>query len=293
MPERDPQAAAVGRPGRAPSPRVRLPATVFRSGLGIVVPLVSGPDPAVARPPRQDATPAPAAARPGSERLTEVPREPLPAPIALDPDTLLTQRLMASTWPLGIMQARRWRHRSANAAGAALEQTLLDQPWDATATSLMPLPDVLTLMNDRLERTRQVGDAVLAPPQDVFNAIQVLRGRTEADGARQSGQQRTVTQTVTTPAAALAAAQAVEPRQVITIAPTQPDTVSPPACDPLPSAQGDRRQQAEAREPFRCRTQRPGGGARWRCAGSRARRLALRPRRGLGAGARTRRGSDW
>ena len=226
--------------GRAPaaplSTRARLLAMLVCTGFGVMTAMAPPFHPAAAQaPPRPAGTPAPVAATPGSERLSQAQLEQLLAPIALYPDTLLTQMLMASTYPLEIVQAKRWRDRNAGLGGQALEQALQSQPWDASVKSLTPFPDVLTLMNDQLEWTQQVGDAMLAQQQDVLNAIQVLRGRAQANGALQSGPQQTVTvtQNVTTPPAAGAAAPAVAPPpQVITIAPTQPDTVYQPAYDP-------------------------------------------------------------
>ncbi|WP_198373743.1 DUF3300 domain-containing protein, partial [Roseomonas rosulenta] len=173
------------------------------------------------------------ATTPGQERLSQAQLEQLLAPIALHPDTLLTQMLMAATYPLEIVQAKRWLGRDQNAAlrGTALEEALQSQPWDASVKSLVPFPDVLTLMNDQLEWTQQVGDAVLAQQQDVLNAIQVLRGRAQANGALQSGPQQTVTVTQNVVAPPVAAAVAPPP-QIITIAPAQPETVYVPAYNP-------------------------------------------------------------
>ena len=219
-----------GLPASPPSLRARLLAIILCSGLGTVAVLgpALGQAAAQTSPPRPAAAPARIAVAPGSERLSQAQLEQLLAPIALYPDQLLTQMLMAATYPLEIVQAKRWRDRNAALTGAALEQALGGQPWDASVKSLVPFPDVLTLMNDQLEWTQQVGDALLAQQQDVFNAIQVLRGRAQASGALQSGPQQsvTVTQNVTPPPVAGAAAPTVPPaQQIITIAPAQPDTV--------------------------------------------------------------------
>lgn len=226
-----------GLPASPPSLRARLLAIILCSGLGTVAVLgpALGQAAAQTSPPRPAAAPARIAVAPGSERLSQAQLEQLLAPIALYPDQLLTQMLMAATYPLEIVQAKRWRDRNAALTGAALEQALGGQPWDASVKSLVPFPDVLTLMNDQLEWTQQVGDALLAQQQDVFNAIQVLRGRAQASGALQSGPQQsvTVTQNVTPPPVAGAAAPTVPPaQQIITIAPAQPDTVYVPAYDP-------------------------------------------------------------
>jgi hypothetical protein len=197
----------------------------------------------MALPPRAafgQGTPAAPAAATGQQQasLTQAQLEQLVAPIALHPDDLLMQILMASTYPLEVVQAKRWLGLGQNAAlrGDALAQALVAQSWDPSVKSLVPFPDVLTMMNDQLDWTQQLGDAVLAQQQDVMNAIQVLRGRAQAQGTLQSGPQQTVTvtQAVTVPPPAAGAPPRVvaPPPQVIAIAPTQPEVVYVPAYDP-------------------------------------------------------------
>ena len=188
--------------------------------------------------PAPAATPRTVTTAPQQDSLTQAQLEQLLAPIALYPDDLLMQMLMAATYPLEIVQAKRWLGQGQNAAlrGDALNQALVAQSWDPSVKSLLPFPDVLTMMNDQLDWTQQLGDAVLAQQQDVMNTIQVLRGRAQTAGMLQSGPQQTVnvTQTVNVPppAAGAPAAVVAPPPQVITIAPTQPDTVYVPAYDP-------------------------------------------------------------
>lgn len=181
--------------------------------------------------------PQPVELAPGRDLLSQPQLEQLLAPVALYPDALLMQLLMASTYPLEVVQAQRWLGQGQNGAlrADALTQALQSQGWDASVKSLVPFPDVLKMMNDQLEWTQQVGDAVLAQQADVMSAVQVLRARARAAGQLESGPQQTVTvtQNVTVPPAAGAAAPAVErPPQVITIAPTQPEQVYVPAYNP-------------------------------------------------------------
>jgi hypothetical protein len=164
--------------------------------------------------------------------------EQMLAPLALYPDDLLMQLLMAATYPLEIVQAARWLGRDSNAAlsGDALAKALEAQPWDPSVKSLVPFPEVLKRMNEQLEWTQALGDAVLAQQEDVFNAIQVLRGRAQAAGKLESGPQQVVNvaQNVTIAAPAPGAPPPVvgPPAQVITIAPAQPDRVYVPVNDP-------------------------------------------------------------
>src|SRR5262245_16738304 len=79
--------------------------------------------------------------------------EQLAAPIALYPDSLLTQVLMAATYPLDVVQAARWRRSNPGLRGARLEQTLQNQTWDESVKSLTEFPDTLRMMHERLEWT--------------------------------------------------------------------------------------------------------------------------------------------
>src|SRR3712207_2759415 len=147
--------------------------------------------------------PQPVATRTGEDRLTQPQLEQLLAPVALYPDALLAQLLMAATYPLEVVQAQRWLERKGNASlrGEALAQALQSQPWDASVKSLVPFPDVLKMMNEQLEWAQQVGDAVLAQQADVLNTVQVLRNRALQAGKLESGPQQTITvsQTVSVP----------------------------------------------------------------------------------------------
>ena len=163
---------------------------------------------------------------------------------------------MAATYPLELVQAQRWLERKGNASlqGEALAQALQSQPWDDSVKSLVPFHDVLKMMNDQLEWTQQVGDAVLAQQADVLNAVQVLRNRAQQAGQLQSGPQQTITVVQNVPAPAQATAPSLDggapsgavvataaaapapavapPPQIITIEPTQPDQVYVPAYNP-------------------------------------------------------------
>src|SRR4029453_19577985 len=186
--------------------------------------------------------PQPVATRTGEDRLTQPQLEQLLAPIALYPDSLLAQLLMAATYPLEVVQAQRWLERRGNASlgGEALAKALESQPWDDSVKSLVAFPDVLKMMNEQLEWTQQVGDAVLAQQADVLNAVQVVRNRRHQAGQLQSGPQQTITVVqnvpapaqatedggapsgaVMTTAGAVAAPAVAPPPQIITIEPTQ------------------------------------------------------------------------
>ncbi len=103
------------------------------------------------------------------------------APIALYPDELLTKVLMASTYPLEIVQASRWRKEPANAklTGTALSKALEQKDWDPSVKALSQFSDVLHTMSEKLDWTQKLGDAFLAQQSDVMDRIQFLRRKAD------------------------------------------------------------------------------------------------------------------
>ena len=115
------------------------------------------------------------------------------APIALYPDDLLTQILMASTYPLEIVQAARFTKQNKNLKGDALTEALEKQDWDPSVKSLVNFPDVLDQMNEKLEWTQKLGDAFLAQEKQVMDTIQKLRKKAqEAGNLKDNPQQKVV-----------------------------------------------------------------------------------------------------
>src|SRR6266702_4562003 len=106
----------------------------------------------------------------------------LVAPVALYPDPLLAQILTASTYPLEVVMAARWSKDNPDLKGKDLEDAMQQQPWDPSVKGLTAVPQVLAMMNDKLDWTQQLGEAFLAQPNDVSNAIQQLRGKAQANG---------------------------------------------------------------------------------------------------------------
>ena len=145
------------------------------------------------------------------------------APIALYPDDLLTNVLMASTYPLDVVQAARWRKEPANAKikGDALVKALEPKDWDPSIKALVEFPDVLETMSDKLDWTQKLGDAFLAQQDEVMAEIQFLRQKAEAAGNLKSNKQ----QTVSTEAGAAG-------QEVIVIEPASPEMVYVPVYEP-------------------------------------------------------------
>ena len=155
----------------------------------------------------------------------EPPPQPLPqeqldallAPIALYPDELLSQVLMASTYPLEVVEAARFVKANPALTGQALDDALKDKTWDPSVLSLVPFPQVLDMMNDKLEWTQRLGDAFLADEGAVMRTVQMLRQRAEQAGNLQSNaQQRVYAQD-----------------QYIVIEPAQPEYVYVPVYNPM------------------------------------------------------------
>ena len=124
------------------------------------------------------------------------------APIALYPDDLLVQILMAATYPLDVVEAARWVQdpRNASLKGNQLFAALQQQNWDASVKSLAPFPSILDMMDVNLEWTERLGEAFLADPGALMKAIQRLRRRAQLAGRLVSTPQaivRTVQEDIT------------------------------------------------------------------------------------------------
>jgi len=104
------------------------------------------------------------------------------APIALYPDDVLAQILMASTYPLEIVQADRWVKQNKSLKGDAQKTAVEKQTWDNSVKSLVPFPDVLAMMSDKLDWTQKLGDAFLEQEKDVMDTVQKLRRKASEAG---------------------------------------------------------------------------------------------------------------
>jgi hypothetical protein len=146
--------------------------------------------------------------------------EALVAPIALYPDALLANMLAAATYPLEMVTAARWAKERKNLKGDQLKSEVDKQSWDDSVKALTSTPSVLDMMNDKLDWTKSLGDAVLAQQPDVMDAIQRLRARAQANNKLVSSKEQKVT------------VQKVENKQVIVIEPTDPNTMYVPYYEP-------------------------------------------------------------
>ncbi len=133
------------------------------------------------------------AAQPAPFKTEEI--EQLVAPIALYPDALVAQILMASTYPLEVVEAARWAKANPDVKDKALEDAMQKQKWDPSVKSLTAFPTVLAGMNEKLELTQKLGDAFLGQQKEVMAAIQRLRSKADKAGNLKSSKEQTVTTT--------------------------------------------------------------------------------------------------
>jgi len=144
----------------------------------------------------------------------------LVAPIALYPDRLVAQVLMASTYPLEVVQADRWVKDHEELRGDRLRGEIENRPWDDSVKSLVATPSVLAMMNTKLDWTQKLGDAVLAQQADVMDAIQRLRSKAYGTEKLLSTKEQKVT------------VKHAQNGALITIEPTDPQTVYVPYYNP-------------------------------------------------------------
>ena len=142
------------------------------------------------------------------------------APIALFPDPLLSEVLIASTDPLEVVQADRWLTAHKDLQGDKLKAAAEKEDWDKSVKSLIATPDVLRMMSSKLDWTEKLGDAVLAQEPDVMDAIQRLRTKADANNKLTSTKEQTVTK------------KQDQGKDIIVIEPTDPNTIYVPYYDP-------------------------------------------------------------
>ena len=195
-------------------------------------------------PPGAQLPPPEGAAQPAAQQLGQAELEKLLAPIALYPDDLVAQILTASTYPIEVVQAERWVSAHSNVHGAALQDAMQREQWDPSVKGLAAVPQVLSMMNDKLDWTQQLGEAFLAQPNDVSNAIQQLRAKAQANGNLKSSDKIKVS-SIAPPEPPLppvgppppgvdpALLPPPPPPEYITIEPTDPGVYYVPVYDPM------------------------------------------------------------
>jgi len=159
-----------------------------------------------------------------AQQAPKIPPEQLDAlvaPIALYPDPLLSQTLVAATYPLEIIQLQQWLERNKGLKDKALVDAVSKQPWDPSILAMAALPDVVKRLADDVQWTTDLGNAFLAQQGDVMDAVQRMRQKAQGTGALKSNQQVKVETRV------------VENKTVIVVEQASPEVVYVPSYDPV------------------------------------------------------------
>jgi hypothetical protein len=144
----------------------------------------------------------------------------LVAPIALYPDSLLGQALAACTYPLEIVEAQQWLQQNRNLPGQSLIEAAKRQNWDPSVQVLVAFPDAMALFSRDIRWTTDLGDAFLAQPADVMNAIQRMRAQASNNGRLATTPQQIVT------------TETQDEQSAIRIEPANPQVLYPPVYNP-------------------------------------------------------------
>jgi len=166
----------------------------------------------------QDQAPA------ADEQAPKIPNDQLDslvAPIALYPDPLLAQVLVASTYPLEIMQLQQWLTKNSGLKDKALSDAVMKENWDPSIQSMAALPDVVKRLSDDVKWTTDLGNAFLAQESDVMDAVQRMRVKAQGAGNLKSNEQMKVE------------TQTVESKTVVVIVQTNPQVVYVPTYNPV------------------------------------------------------------
>jgi hypothetical protein len=151
-----------------------------------------------------------------AKRFSQEDLDQILAPVALYPDSLLAQVLMASTYPLEVVMADRWVKQNKNLTGDKLREAAEKQPWDPSVKALVPFPDLLSTMAEKLDWTQKLGDAFLAQQADVMETVQSLRKKAyEAGNLKSTNEQHLIVE-----------------KEIIRVEPADPRVVYVPVYDP-------------------------------------------------------------
>jgi Protein of unknown function (DUF3300) len=159
----------------------------------------------------------------GQNTNTTIPPDQLDslvAPIALYPDPLLSQTLVASTYPLEIIQLQQWLDKNKNLKDQALADAVKKQDWDPSIQAMADFPDVVKYLAENIKWTTDLGNAFLAQQNDVMDAVQRMRKKAQGNGNLKSTEQQKVETKV------------VENKQVIIVEQASPDVVYIPSYNP-------------------------------------------------------------
>lgn len=177
-----------------------------------------------AQQPAPAATPAPAKTdttkADTAKKLTPEQLQSLVAPVALYPDDLLTNCLVAATYPLEIVALQQYLAKHPNLKDQALADSVKKQPWDPSIQSMAALPEAVKRLADDIQWTTELGNAFLAQQKELMDAVQVMRKKAKGKGALESNEQQKVETKV------------VEKTEVIVVESKNPEVVYVPSYSP-------------------------------------------------------------
>ncbi|MBC9251494.1 hypothetical protein A9179_14580 [Pseudomonas alcaligenes] len=152
------------------------------------------------------------------------------APLALYPDALLAQVLMATTYPGDVADAVTWSTNHPDASGDDAVRQVSDQPWDPSVQSLVAFPAVLVTLGQDPAWVQKVGDAFLAQPDAVMDSVQRLRQQAKAAGNLESNEQQKVSEEPAAPSQTSSSSSTSQ--QTIVIESADPQVVYVPSYNP-------------------------------------------------------------
>src|SRR5215467_851189 len=203
--------------------RLEMKATLLRpGGMVCAILLAAVSTPLFARQAEQAAQTT-QAAQP-TDQAVKIPADQLDslvAPIALYPDPLLSQTLVASTYPLEIVALQQWLDKNKGLKDKTLVDAVSRQPWDPSIQAMAALPQVVKRLADDIQWTTDLGNAFLAQQSDVMDAIQRMRVKAESTGALVSNEQQKVENKV------------IDNKSVVVVEQAQPDVVYVPDYNPV------------------------------------------------------------
>ena len=162
-------------------------------------------------------------ASPGDQdaKLSNDQLDSLVAPIALYPDPLLAQTLVACTYPLEIVQLQQWLEKNKNLKDKALTDAVQKQNWDPSIQAMAPFPDLVKQLSQNIKWADELGNAFLAQQSDVMDAVQRMRAKAVEKGALKSNEQQKVE------------TKTVESKTVVVVQPAKTEVVYVPSYDPV------------------------------------------------------------
>jgi hypothetical protein len=169
----------------------------------------------------QTATPAPTDAAAETPKIPSDQLDSLVAPVALYPDPLLSQVLVASTYPLELVQLQQWIHMRGQYMNEAAQVAAVEkEDWDPSIKAMVLLPAVTKRLSENIKWTADLGNAFLAQQSDVMDAVQRMRVKAKDAGKLQSNEQMKVE------------TQQVEDKSYVIIEQASPEVVYVPSYDP-------------------------------------------------------------